>query len=63
MNIVKEIEVNVIKEYKMDVNLVIHDIYACMCICMYARYIYADKNRHVRDIIGFITQHEIGYSH
>ena len=48
---------------KMDVNLVIHDIYACMYICMYARYVYADKNRqnrHVGDIICFIAQHELG---
>ena len=58
MNIFKEIKVNVIKECKMDVNLVIHDIYAC--------YVYADKNRqnrqnrHVRDIICFIAQHELG---
>jgi hypothetical protein len=44
----------------MDVSLVIHDIYAFMYICMYARYVYADKNRqnrHVRDIICFIAQH------
>ena len=63
MNIVKEIEVNVIKECKMDMDLVIYDIYACMCICMYACYVYADKNRqnrHVRDIICFIAQHELG---
>ena len=63
MNIVKEIEVNVIKECKMDVNLVIHDIYACMYICMYAHHVYADKNRQNRqvgDIICFIAQHELG---
>lgn len=44
----------------MDVNLVIHDIYECMYIYMYARYVYADKNRknrHVGDIICFIAQH------
>jgi hypothetical protein len=60
MNIFKEIKVNVIKECKMDVNLVIHDIYAYMCICMYARYVYDDnnrKNRHVGDIICFIAQY------
>lgn len=32
----------------MDVNLVIHDIYACMYICMYARYVYADKKKQTR---------------
>jgi hypothetical protein len=47
----------------MDVNLVIHDIYACMCIYMYARYVYADKNRqniNVGVIICFIAQHKLG---
>lgn len=45
----------------MNVNLVIHDIYACMYVCMYARCVYADKNRqnkHFRDIICFIAQTE-----